>query len=117
MVILVNQGSASASEIVAGALQDHGVAKLVGEKTFGKGSVQELLPLTENTSIKITVAKWLTPQGRDISAGGLTPDYEINPVRNSVSNGVKPKEKDIEAGRDPILEKAIELLKGANGRL
>ena len=117
MVILINQGSASASEIVAGALQDHGVAKLVGEKTFGKGSVQELLPLTENTSIKITVAKWLTPQGRDISAGGLTPDYEINPVRNSVSNGVKPKEKDIEAGRDPILEKAIELLKGANGRL
>ncbi|HEY4497474.1 MAG TPA: S41 family peptidase [Candidatus Paceibacterota bacterium] len=106
MVVLVNQGSASASEIVAGTLQDHGIAKLVGEKTFGKGSVQELLPLTENTSIKITVAKWLTPKGRDISAGGLTPDYEV-----------KPTAKDIESARDPVLEKAIELLKNANGRL
>lgn len=106
MVILVNQGSASASEIVAGALQDHGIAKLVGEKTFGKGSVQELLPLTENTSIKITVAKWLTPKGRDISAGGLTPDYEI-----------KTEKKDIEASRDPVLEKAVELLKNAQGRI
>ncbi|MEK9175084.1 MAG: S41 family peptidase, partial [Patescibacteria group bacterium] len=106
MVILVNQGSASASEILAGALQDYGIAKLVGEKTFGKGSVQELLPLTDNTSIKITVAKWLTPNGRDISAGGLTPDYEV-----------KTNEKNIEDDRDPVLEKAMELLKNANGKL
>ena len=106
MVILVNQGSASASEIVAGALQDYGVAKIIGEKTFGKGSVQELLPLTENTSIKITVAKWLTPKGRDISAEGLTPDYEV-----------KTESKNIEEGIDPVFEKAVELLKNTAVRL
>lgn len=106
MVILVNQGSASASEIVAGALHDHGIAKLVGEKTFGKGSVQEFLPLTQDTSIKITVAKWLTPKGTALSDGGLEPDYTV-----------KVESKDREAGGDPILEKGIELLKNASDRL
>lgn len=100
MVVLVNQGSASASEILAGALKDHGKAKLIGEKTFGKGSVQEFLPLTADTSIKITVAKWLTPNGYSISEGGLAPDIEI-----------KPAKEDISAGRDPVMEKAIEVLK------
>jgi len=106
MIILVNQGSASASEILAGALQDYGLAKVVGEKTFGKGSVQELLPLIGDAYVKITVAKWLTPNGRDITAGGIIPDYEV-----------KTEQKDIDAGRDPAMEKAIELLKNANGRL
>ena len=101
MVILVNQGSASASEIVAGAMRDHGIAKLVGEKTFGKGSVQEFLPLTPDTSIKITVAKWLTPKGDQISEKGLTPDVEV-----------KIEKKDIEAKRDPQMERAVEILKG-----
>jgi len=98
-VILVDQGSASASEIVAGALREHGVATLVGEQTFGKGSVQEVVPVTANTSIKITIAKWLTPDGLSISDKGLTPDVEV-----------KITKKDIEAEKDPQLEKAIEIL-------
>ena len=100
MAVLVNKGSASASEIVAGALQDHGIAKIVGEKTFGKGSVQELVPLTRNTSIKITIAKWLTPKRQSISDGGLTPDAEV-----------EVKSEDLEKGRDLIMEKALEILK------
>ena len=63
-VVLVDQGSASAAEILAGALQDNKIATLVGEKTFGKGSVQELFPVTDNTSLKMTIARWLTPNGR-----------------------------------------------------
>jgi len=77
MVVLVNQGSASASEIVAGALQDHGIATIMGEKTFGKGSVQELNNITQDTSLKITIARWLTPTGRSISKEGLEPDIII----------------------------------------
>jgi carboxyl-terminal processing protease len=99
-VILVNQGSASAAEILAGALQDHKIATLVGEKTFGKGSVQELVPITDNTSLKITIARWLTPDGKSISEKGLTPDVEI-----------KLTNKDIEAGRDTQMAKALEILK------
>ncbi|HRH25056.1 MAG TPA: S41 family peptidase [Candidatus Paceibacterota bacterium] len=78
MAILVNRGSASASEILAGALSEHGVATLLGEKTFGKGSVQELMKLTPNTSIKITVAKWYTPKGVSISESGLTPTVLVD---------------------------------------
>ncbi len=77
MVVLVNGGSASASEIVAGALQEHNKAKLVGEQTFGKGSVQELVPMQGNTSLKITVAEWLTPKGVSISKAGLKPDVVV----------------------------------------
>lgn len=76
-VILTNGGSASASEILAGALQQYGKAKLIGEQTFGKGSVQELLPVTSGTSLKITVARWLTPNGTWISEKGLTPDIVV----------------------------------------
>lgn len=77
MTILVNEGSASASEILAGALQEHGVAKLIGQKTFGKGSVQELVKITPETSLKVTVARWLTPNGKSISKEGLMPDIEV----------------------------------------
>jgi carboxyl-terminal processing protease len=77
MVILVDSGTASAAEILAGALHEHGVAKLVGEQTFGKGSVQELIDLTDDTSLKITVAHWLTPQGISISSNGLKPDVVV----------------------------------------
>jgi carboxyl-terminal processing protease len=77
LVILTNGGTASASEILAGALQQYGVAKLIGEQTFGKGSVQELLPITPDTSLKVTVARWLTPNGTWISEKGLTPDIVV----------------------------------------
>lgn len=99
IVVLTDQGSASASEILAGALRDHGKATLVGERTFGKGSVQELVRITPETSLKVTVARWLTPNGTSISAGGLAPDYEIEFT-----------EADIENGIDPQIEKAIEVL-------
>ena len=98
-VIIVNEGSASASEILAGALQEYGIATLVGEKTFGKGSVQELFSITNDTALKLTVAKWLTPNGKSISKEGLTPDVVV-----------KMTKEDIEQGRDPQMEKAIEIL-------
>jgi len=99
MVVLVNGGSASASEILAGALQEHGIATLVGTQTFGKGSVQELVAVTEDTSLKVTVARWLTPNGISISEGGLTPDVEVEITI-----------EDVEAGFDPQLKKAIQIL-------
>ncbi len=98
-VILIDGGSASASEILAGALQEHGVAELVGTKTFGKGSVQELIKLTPETSLKVTIARWLTPNGRSISEKGLDPDVEV-----------KVTPEDIKARKDPQLAKAVELL-------
>jgi carboxyl-terminal processing protease len=99
MAILVNQGSASASEILAGALQDHKVGTLIGEKTFGKGSVQELVDVTSKTSLKITIAQWLTANGRSISDGGLTPDIEVELTA-----------EDFENERDPQKVRAIEYL-------
>jgi len=99
MIILVDSGSASASEILAGALQENGIAKLVGTKTYGKGSVQELVKVTDSTSLKVTIAKWLTPNGNSISDGGLTPDYEV-----------KITEADAKAEKDTQMEKALELL-------
>lgn len=99
MVVLVDGGSASASEILAGALSENGVATLVGTKTFGKGSVQELIPLTSSTSLKITVARWLTPKGNSISEQGLKPDVEVQ---------FTPADAD--KGTDPQMNKAVELL-------
>lgn len=100
-VILVDGGSASASEILAGALSEHGVATVVGTKTYGKGSVQELISVTSNTSLKITIAEWLTPNGISISEDGLTPDVVVEITA-----------EDIKEERDPQLEKAIEILSG-----
>ena len=76
-MILANGGSASAAEIVSGALRDQGYAKIVGVKTFGKGSVQELIGLPQNTAVKVTVAKWLTPNGVNINKNGLEPDIKV----------------------------------------
>lgn len=99
MVILVNRGSASAAEILAGALSEYGQGILVGEKTFGKGSVQEVISITSDTSLKITIARWLTPNGVSLSAGGLVPSVKVSLT-----------DDDIKAGRDPQLDKAVEIL-------
>lgn len=97
--ILVNEGSASASEILAGALKEHNKAVLIGSKTFGKGSVQELVPLVSGSSLKITVAHWFTPLGNSISNGGLIPDIEIKLTKENTKDG-----------RDPIKEAAVKYL-------
>ena len=99
MAILINQGSASASEILAGALKEYGRAVLVGEKTFGKGSVQTLEDLQDSSSVKITVAKWLTPAGYNINGQGIAPDIEVDLTAD-----------DYEKNKDPQMDKAVEIL-------
>lgn len=96
-ITLINGGSASASEIVAGALRDHNATRLVGEKSFGKGSVQEIVELSGGSAIKVTVAKWVTPGGKNLNQDGLNPDVEVELTG-----------EDIEADRDPQLDKALE---------
>lgn len=96
LVVLVNGGSASASEIVAGAIQDYGIGPLVGEKTFGKGSVQDITSLRDGSAIKLTIAKWLTPKGRLIDKEGIIPDVEV-----------KRSEQDYNDNRDPQLDWAL----------
>ena len=100
IVILINQGSASASEILAGALRDDREIKLIGETSFGKGSVQEIKNLNDGSSLKVTVAKWLTPKGQSISDHGLVPDVEVEIT-----------DEDYQNDKDPQLDKALEILK------
>ena len=94
--VLINAGSASASEIVAGALHDHGKAKLVGEKSFGKGSVQELIELSTGDQLKVTIARWFTPNGKNITKEGIAPDTKVDLTKD-----------DINANRDPQLDAAL----------
>ena len=95
MVVLVNGGSASASEIVAGALQDHNRAVIMGQQTFGKGSVQTILPLGNNTAIKLTTARYYTPNGRSIQAKGIVPDIPLDDGSTDKTAGLKLKEADL----------------------
>ena len=99
-IVLVDGGSASASEIVSGALHDNNVAKLVGLKTFGKGSVQDLLDLPDGAELKVTVAKWYTPNGKNINKEGIQPDVNVTLSDDDVKNG-----------RDPQKDKAFDLVK------
>lgn len=96
IAILVNEGSASASEILAGALKEHTIATIVGTNTFGKGSVQELVNITDDLSLKVTVARWYTPNGVSISEGGLTPDVLVDVASSTVA--------------DPFVDAAIDVL-------
>ena len=96
IVVLVNSGSASASEIVAGALQDHGRAKIMGTQTFGKGSVQTILPLTSNTAIKLTTARYYTPKGTSIQAKGISPDLWVEETADgAVTDHLRVREADL----------------------
>ncbi|HEX2056088.1 MAG TPA: S41 family peptidase [Nitrospiraceae bacterium] len=105
MIILVNEGSASASEIVAGALQDWGRAVIVGTTTFGKGSVQTILPLGDGSGLRLTTAKYYTPKGRSIQSTGITPDIVVKvPTQVAAKAGekeTKEKETDPKAGKTP----------------
>lgn len=97
IVILINQGSASAAEILAGALQDHKRATVMGTKSFGKGTVQEVIDLPEGSSLRVTTAHWLTPNGRNLAKEGITPDIIIDRTP-----------EDIDAKRDPQLDAALQ---------
>jgi carboxyl-terminal processing protease len=99
-VVLINEGSASASEITAGALKDNNRATLVGEKTYGKGSVQQLVEFKDDTVLKVTIARWYTPGGKNIDQEGIEPDETVERT-----------DEDFENDRDPQKDKAIELLK------
>ncbi|MEN4052883.1 MULTISPECIES: S41 family peptidase [Sulfurimonas] len=106
VVVLINGGSASASEIVSGALQDHKRAVLIGEKTFGKGSVQVVLPITETEAIKLTIARYYLPSGRTIQALGVTPDIEVLPGElKTFKNEFAIKEADLKKHLEKELEK------------
>ncbi|MBP7113834.1 MAG: S41 family peptidase, partial [Candidatus Peribacteraceae bacterium] len=101
LVVLINGGSASASEITAGALQDQKRATIIGTKSFGKGTVQEIIDLPGGSTLRVTTAKWLTPAGQDIGETGITPDIIIDRTAD-----------EYRAGKDPQLEAAIAVLSG-----
>jgi len=117
IVVLVNQGSASASEIVAGALQDWGRAVLLGTQTFGKGSVQTIIPLSDGSGLRLTTAKYFTPKGRSIHGKGITPDILVEQPKVTAAPGESPPPSGTETApellkKDVQLQRAVDLLKG-----
>jgi carboxyl-terminal processing protease len=132
MVVLVDSSTASASEVLAGALQDHGRALIVGEKTFGKGSVQSVLNLRNGSGIRLTTSRYYTPSGRSIQAEGIQPDVEIATVEiienetrhkreadldghlnGEPENGPAVFSSEVSAADDYMMYQALILLKGA----
>ena len=107
MIVLVNGGSASASEIVAGALQDHRRARIVGERTYGKGSVQTVVPLGEGNAIKLTTSRYLTPSGRSINGTGIDPDVVVHARSDQQYRGDAGT---IARSDDPQLLEALKLI-------
>ena len=133
LIVLVDRGSASASEVLAGALQDHGRALIVGERTFGKGSVQSILPLRNGSGIKLTTARYYTPSGRSIQVEGIRPDLVVEKVKILDTNDQRIREADLDrhlnndtdvkavipdvsvrAEEDFPLHEALSILKGAD---
>ncbi|MCS6771843.1 MAG: S41 family peptidase [Kiritimatiellae bacterium] len=116
IAILVNGGSASASEIVAGALQDNRRAVLVGEKTFGKGSVQSVLPMDDGTALRLTTARYITPAERIIQDRGIEPDIVVpmspEDLRNLLQRRAEPNADPLRAAEDPQLQRAMDVLRG-----
>ena len=131
MIVLVDEGSASASEIVAGALQDQHRALIMGQRSFGKGSVQTLIPLSKDTALKLTTARYFTPSGRSVQEGGIDPDVAVpqisdadrrarqlrsfreSDLRGHLINEAKLEDKDLEKDKadDPRFKLTPEQLK------
>ena len=108
MVVLVNGGSASASEIVAGSLQDYSRATIVGTHTFGKGLVQTVLPLSRGRAVKLTTARYFTPSGDSINEVGISPDVLVKMVSNSYRRSMIGQ---VDLNNDPQLSEAVEVIK------
>ena len=116
VVVLVNGGTASAAEILAGAVQDHHRATLLGRRTFGKGSVQTVIPLAQGRALKLTTSRFLSPSGRSIQGSGIEPDQPFEDVDGAPADLDDARIRQTLAARDPAVHAALELLGGRKAR-